>query len=238
MTGLARCPALRFPVRAGLLLPRRLHATPMGGFPRRRRRRGTAARTLTHPIDGDGDLPVYKAAVRLDGAACPGCGVALQSHAPSGWGYRPAELSPPLPPVNQPPGSGSGAGRPTTHGCANHGSTAAAVANARHNAEDLDGTDLGSIRLCQRCHRLRHHNDVDVRQMTPLQARRELQSALAHRRCIVVKVVDLLDFHGSFVPSMHQLVGQRRPVLIVGTAQLFLLSVPRASLISRAVCPC
>jgi hypothetical protein len=68
--------------------------------------------------------------------------------------------------------------------------------------------------LCQRCHRLRHHNDSDVRQMTALQARRQMETALGHRRCIVVVVVDLLDFHGSFVPGLAKDIGGQRPVII------------------------
>ena len=37
---------------------------------------------------------------------------------------------------------------------------------------------------------------------------------LRHPSCIVVKVVDLLDFHGTFVPDLHKLVGRRRPMIV------------------------
>jgi len=86
---------------------------------------------------------------------------------------------------------------------------------AADEAEDEDAEEEEV--LCQRCHRLRHHNDGDVATMTARQARAEIERALGHRRCIVLLVVDLLDFHGSFPPGIphtpfhHRYSWQRKP---------------------------
>ena len=157
------------------------------------RRRTGAHRTVAKPSSADAEvvtrlqtaLPDVDVTLGMDGA-CPGCGVALQSHAPSGWGYVPAA-------------------RAAADGLADGDTDADTGASQPTSAGDV---------LCQRCHRLRHHNDSDVRQMTALQARRQMETALGHRRCIVVVVVDLLDFHGSFVPGLAKDIGGQRPVII------------------------
>lgn len=171
------------PPRTAPLASRPLHA---GAALHGRRRTRKSHQTISKPDSGDGDLvvrlqsalPNVDVALETDGL-CPGCGIALQTHAPSGWGYVPASQ----------------------------------VEEAAHS-DDLGAKTTHSL-LCQRCHRLRHHNDTSVRQMTALQAQRQLEAALGQRRCIVVVVVDLLDFHGSFIPGLAKNIGRRRPVVIV-----------------------
>lgn len=183
LQGLRRAALPRVPARATLRGSRWLHAAAAAHG-----RRRTGAHQTMAKLNVSDDQLVARLQTALpdvdvtlgEAGACPGCGVVLQSHAPSGWGYVPA---------------------------------------SRADTTSVD--ELGdpwvrpsSLLLCQRCHKLRHHNDSDVQQMTALQARRQLEEALGHRRCIVVVVVDLLDFHGSFVPGLAKQVGKRRPVII------------------------
>ena len=135
----------------------------------------------------------FEARVVLDEGICPGCGIPLQSHAPGGWGYHPqAALEP--------------GDLPDEH--------------TQSSSDESDETEPAAL-LCQRCHRLRHHNDQNVRLMTSRQARRELEKALDNRRCIVVNIVDLLDFNGSFIPELHTMIGKRRPVIVAGMSKHF-----------------
>ena len=135
-----------------------------------RRRTGGPRRTVAKDDAGDAELisRLQKALPDLsvtlgEEGACPGCGVALQSHSPPGWGYVPSERA-------------DGAGRHAEDEAADGASSSLAGGS---------GGGGDSAVLCQRCHRLRHHNDSEVRQMTPKQARLQLDAALGHRRCIV-----------------------------------------------------
>lgn len=164
---------------------------------RRWRRRDSSYRKLSQPARGGARThrhsePAAGVAVGLEGM-CPGCGVPMQSHAPSGWGYTP----------------GIAEGVVT-------GSLTAGLPAAETVADAEEPAQAPAEKTCQRCHRLQFYNDTGVMQMTTLQAKRELVTALSNRRCVVVSVVDLLDFHGSFVPDLHKLIGKRRPVLIAG----------------------
>jgi len=73
-----------------------------------------------------------------------------------------------------------------------------------------------SQRLCRRCHRLTHYGDDggEKRQRSRV-AHQRLTEVLKDRRCVVVKVVDALDFDGSFVPGIQRLIGPRKPVVLV-----------------------
>lgn len=67
--------------------------------------------------------------------------------------------------------------------------------------------------VCQRCFRLKHYNEVqdvemDAEDFVNLLKKINTQDGL------VVKIVDLFDVHGSFIPDLKKLVGQKRIVLI------------------------
>ncbi|ALC42229.1 CG10914 [Drosophila busckii] len=75
-------------------------------------------------------------------------------------------------------------------------------------------TELQSI-TCQRCHFLKHYNialDVEV----PHSAYVETISRIQDEYALAVIVVDLLDFPSSIWPGMRQILGAKRPVIIVG----------------------
>ena len=44
---------------------------------------------------------------------------------------------------------------------------------------------------------------------------RELLRGLARRRCLVIAVVDLFDFDGSFTPDLAAIVGPSNPLIVV-----------------------
>ena len=44
---------------------------------------------------------------------------------------------------------------------------------------------------------------------------RELLKGLARRRCLIIAVVDLFDFDGSFTPDLAAIVGPSNPLIIV-----------------------
>ena len=44
---------------------------------------------------------------------------------------------------------------------------------------------------------------------------RTLLKGLARRRCLIIAVVDLFDFDGSFTPDLAAIVGPSNPLIIV-----------------------
>jgi hypothetical protein len=80
--------------------------------------------------------------------------------------------------------------------------------------------------LCQRCHGLRFQNrlPVDALRVGGEATHAELQPDyfvrllrdIARKRCVVVAIVDLFDFHGSLVPDLAAIVGTESPLVLVG----------------------
>ncbi|MCP3030386.1 ribosome biogenesis GTPase YqeH [Halobacillus sp. A1] len=68
--------------------------------------------------------------------------------------------------------------------------------------------------ICKRCFRLKHYNEV---QDVPYQDDEflEMLNQISDSRGLVVQIVDIFDFNGSFIPGMKRLTGQN-PVLLVG----------------------
>ena len=79
--------------------------------------------------------------------------------------------------------------------------------------------------VCQRCHGLRYQNRLPAdalrvgtaAQHADLQPEhfRQLLRGLARRRCLIIAVVDLFDFDGSFTPDLSAIVGPSNPLIIV-----------------------
>ena len=44
---------------------------------------------------------------------------------------------------------------------------------------------------------------------------RSHSSDISRRRCVVVAIVDLFDFHGSLMPQLGHIVGSSNPVVMV-----------------------
>lgn len=68
--------------------------------------------------------------------------------------------------------------------------------------------------ICQRCFRLKHYNEVQDVSLTDDDYRRIL-SNIGNVQALIVKIVDIFDFNGSWLPGLHRYVG-KNPVLLVG----------------------
>ena len=68
--------------------------------------------------------------------------------------------------------------------------------------------------ICKRCFRLKHYNEV---QDVPYQDDDflEMLNQISHTRGLVVQIVDIFDFNGSFISGMKRLTGNN-PVILVG----------------------
>ena len=81
--------------------------------------------------------------------------------------------------------------------------------------------------VCQRCHGLRHNNKLPANTLRAGlgdESHEELRSEhfirllsdISTRRCVVVAIVDLFDFHGSLVPELPTVVGKDNDLILVG----------------------
>ncbi|PXW91597.1 hypothetical protein DES38_10423 [Streptohalobacillus salinus] len=68
--------------------------------------------------------------------------------------------------------------------------------------------------ICQRCFRLKHYNEVQDVPYTDGDFL-EMISQIAKTKSLVVKIVDVFDFNGSFIKSLHRLTGNN-PIILVG----------------------
>ncbi|PKR79062.1 ribosome biogenesis GTPase YqeH [Halalkalibacillus sediminis] len=68
--------------------------------------------------------------------------------------------------------------------------------------------------ICKRCFRLKHYNEVQDVDMGASDFLKILDQISSYEGTIV-NVVDIFDVHGSFIPSIHRLVGNK-PVILIG----------------------
>ncbi|WP_079708433.1 ribosome biogenesis GTPase YqeH [Paraliobacillus ryukyuensis] len=68
--------------------------------------------------------------------------------------------------------------------------------------------------ICQRCFRLKHYNEV---QDVPYddQDFLDMISQINQTQGLIVKLIDIFDFNGSFISSLHRLTG-KNPIILVG----------------------
>lgn len=83
--------------------------------------------------------------------------------------------------------------------------------------ELFEGLDKGELRsiICQRCYFLKHHNMALNVRVSP-DVYQQILEPIKKERALVIVVVDLLDVPCSIWPKMIDIVGTRRPVVIVG----------------------
>lgn len=67
--------------------------------------------------------------------------------------------------------------------------------------------------ICKRCFRIRHYNEISTVTVDQ-NAFVQLLSTIADTDSLVVAIVDIFDFEGSFISGLHRFVG-RNPVLLV-----------------------
>jgi 30S ribosome assembly GTPase len=68
--------------------------------------------------------------------------------------------------------------------------------------------------VCQRCFRLKHYNEVQDVSLTDDDFLKILNE-IGKGEGLIVKVVDIFDFNGSWLPGLHRFVGNN-PVLLIG----------------------
>ncbi|MEI5905763.1 ribosome biogenesis GTPase YqeH [Bacillus spongiae] len=68
--------------------------------------------------------------------------------------------------------------------------------------------------ICQRCFRLKHYNEVQDVSLTDDDFLKIL-NGLGEVEGLIVKVVDIFDFNGSWLPGLHRFVGNN-PILLIG----------------------
>ncbi|MFC7372706.1 ribosome biogenesis GTPase YqeH [Fictibacillus iocasae] len=73
---------------------------------------------------------------------------------------------------------------------------------------------LKETAICQRCFRLKHYNEIQDVSLTD-EDYRTIVSSISKERALVVMIVDIFDFNGSWVPDIQKLVGNN-PILLAG----------------------
>ncbi|XP_068220839.1 nitric oxide-associated protein 1 [Palaemon carinicauda] len=83
--------------------------------------------------------------------------------------------------------------------------------------EIFEGLNAGELRsvLCQRCYFLKHHNTALNVRVSP-DVYQKLLEPIKEKKALVVVVVDLMDVPCSIWPDLIDILGTRRPVVVVG----------------------
>lgn len=85
--------------------------------------------------------------------------------------------------------------------------------------------------ICQRCFRLKHYNEVQDVDLTDDDFLKILNS-LGKSDALIVKIVDIFDFNGSWLPGLHRFVGNNKILLVGNKVDLLPKSVKRNKLIN------
>src|SRR5690554_3963207 len=86
------------------------------------------------------------------------------------------------------------------------------------------------IVICQRCYRLKHYNEVQDVSLTDDDFLKILNE-LGHKKTLIVKIVDIFDFNGSWLSGLHRFIGDNKVILIGNKVDLLPKSVKRTKLI-------
>lgn len=69
--------------------------------------------------------------------------------------------------------------------------------------------------ICRRCYRIKHYNEALSAPVNPDEFS-HLLGQVASTNCLVVHIVDIFDFEGSFISSLKRFVGEN-PILLVAS---------------------
>ena len=98
------------------------------------------------------------------------------------------------------------------------------------NPEELGYAPASALQkdpiICQRCFRLKHYNEIQDVSLTDDDFLRILNE-IGKSDALIVKIVDIFDFNGSWLPGLHRFIGHNK-VLLVGN---------KVDLIPKAVKP-
>mmetsp|Transcript_128635 Transcript_128635/g.222963 ORF Transcript_128635/g.222963 Transcript_128635/m.222963 type:complete len:788 (+) Transcript_128635:6-2369(+) len=84
------------------------------------------------------------------------------------------------------------------------------------------------VTFCQRCFRLRQYGEMDD-EMRPGWSRDEallpshfkkIINTIGNKRCVIITLVDVFDFHGSILPNIRELAGDNPVIVAVNKADL------------------
>lgn len=78
--------------------------------------------------------------------------------------------------------------------------------------------------ICQRCFRLKNYNEIQPVSLTDDDFLRIL-NGLGQQDGLIVKLVDIFDFNGSWLPGLHRFVGKNPVLLVANKADLLPKSV-------------
>lgn len=78
--------------------------------------------------------------------------------------------------------------------------------------------------ICQRCFRLKNYNEIQPVSLTDDDFLRIL-NGLGQQQGLIVKIVDIFDFNGSWLPGLHRFVGKNPVLLVANKADLLPKSV-------------
>ncbi|WHY84794.1 ribosome biogenesis GTPase YqeH [Neobacillus novalis] len=85
--------------------------------------------------------------------------------------------------------------------------------------------------ICQRCFRLKHYNEVQDVNLTDDDFLKIL-NGIGKTDALVVMIVDIFDFNGSWLPGLHRFVGQNKVLLVGNKVDLLPKSVKHNKLIN------
>lgn len=86
------------------------------------------------------------------------------------------------------------------------------------NQDDLGYAPISALEkdmiVCQRCFKLKHYNEVQDVNLTDEDFLKIL-NGIGKSNALIVKIVDIFDFNGSWLPGMHRFAGNNK-ILLVG----------------------
>ncbi|WP_102345519.1 ribosome biogenesis GTPase YqeH [Bacillus sp. Marseille-P3661] len=87
------------------------------------------------------------------------------------------------------------------------------------------------IVICQRCFRLKNYNEIQDVSLTDDDFLKIL-NGIGSSEGLVVKLVDIFDFNGSWLPGLHRFVGNNKVILVGNKVDLLPKSVKRTKLVN------
>ena len=109
------------------------------------------------------------------------------------------------------------------------------VAIQTENKEELGYAPVSSLQketvICQRCFRLKHYNEVQDVSLTDDDFLKILNE-IGRSDSLIVKIVDIFDFNGSWLPGLHRFTGKNKVLLIGNKVDLLPKSVNKQKVIN------
>lgn len=102
------------------------------------------------------------------------------------------------------------------------------------NPEELGYAPISALEkeaiICQRCFRLKHYNEVQDVNLTDDDFLKILNE-MGKSDALIVMIVDIFDFNGSWLPGLHRFVGNNKVLLVGNKMDLLPKSVKQGKLI-------